>query len=135
MRCDAIKSFLKLLCYSKQHKEDRAGWPKPAQIAKNGVNGCLNRGLALRLLQLDERAAEVLRMQEQHGLAMRANLRLATAQHARALGHEPVAGGQNVVNLVADVVDAAIRVALQELRDGRVRARAVPEARSWCSAG
>ena len=45
----------------------------------------------LGLLELDQRAAEILGMQEQHRLAVGADLWLALAKNARALRHEPVA--------------------------------------------
>ena len=41
-------------------------------------------------------------MQEKHRLAMRADLRLAVAKHARAGGLQPVARGEDVVDLVAE---------------------------------
>ena len=63
-----------------------------------------------RLLKFDQRAAEILRMQKQHRLAMRADLRLAVAEHARALRLQGVAGGADVGHLVADVVDAAVGI-------------------------
>src|SRR5437763_1631858 len=75
------------------------------------------------LLELDQRAAEILRVQEQDRLAVGADLRFAVAEDARALVLEPVAGGADVVDLVADVMDAAVRIALEELRDRR----ALPE--------
>ena len=59
------------------------------------------------LLELDQRAAEILRVQEQHRLAVGADLRLAATEHARA-ARQPVARGLDVVDLVADVVDAAV---------------------------
>jgi len=58
-------------------------------------------------------------MQEQHRLAMGTHLGLAVAQHAGAFSLEAVARRDNVVDFVADVVDAAVRVALQEFRDRR----------------
>src|SRR5262249_17410307 len=75
-----------------------------------------------RLLQLDQRAAEVLGMEEQHRLAVRAGLRRAVAEHAGALPPEPVARRQDVIDLVAQMVDAAVRVALEESRDRRILA-------------
>jgi hypothetical protein len=42
---------------------------------------------------------------------------IAIAQHPCAFGHEPVAHRQDVVDLIADVVDATVGVALQELCD------------------
>src|SRR3954462_12230461 len=79
------------------------------------------------LLELDERAAEVFRMQEEHRLAMRPDLRLAAAENAPPRRDEPVAGGANVVDLVADVVDAALRAALEEARDRRALAEGLEE--------
>src|SRR2546422_4434805 len=43
---------------------------------------------------LDQGAAKVLRVQEQHRLAMGADLRIAVAEHARALGFQLVARGK-----------------------------------------
>ena len=62
-------------------------------------------------------------MQEQHGLVVRTDLGRAVAQHACAIGLEPVARHQNVVDLIAEVVDAAVRIALQEFRDRMKRQR------------
>ena len=62
-------------------------------------------------------------MQEQHRLAMRADLRLAVAEHPRAGRHQPVARGQDVVHLVADMVHAAGRVLLEEGGDRRALAQ------------
>ena len=53
---------------------------------------------------------------------MRADLRAAVAEHARALRREPVARRKDVVDLVAEVVDAAIRVALEKFGDRRILA-------------
>src|SRR5689334_21135522 len=50
------------------------------------------------LLELDERAAEVLRVQEEHGLVMGAKLGLAVAQHASALGLELVARRPDILD-------------------------------------
>src|SRR5712675_1628968 len=72
------------------------------------------RASNLRLLDLDQRAAKVLRVQEQHRLTVGADLRIAVAEDARAFRLELVARGQNIVDLVADVVDAAVRIALEE---------------------
>ena len=71
------------------------------------------------LLDLDQGAAEILGVQEQHRLAVGADLRLAVAEHARALGLEPVARRDDVVDLVADVVNAAVGIALEKFRDRR----------------
>src|SRR5262249_44300857 len=77
------------------------------------------RDRLLCLLEFHERPAEILGMQEQHGLAVRAGPRLAVAEHARALRLERVARGADVVDLGADVMDAAVGIALEEFRDRR----------------
>src|SRR5664280_1046259 len=76
--------------------------------------------MRLRLLEFDQSAAKILRMQEQHRLAVGADLRLAVAEHARALRLQGVAGGADIGHLVADVVDAAVGIALEELGDWRI---------------
>ena len=58
-------------------------------------------------------------MQKQHGPAVRALLRLAVAKHARALRFERVAGRADIGNFIADVVDAAFGIALQEFGNRR----------------
>ena len=68
-----------------------------------------------RLHDLGEHAAHVLGMDEEHRRAVRADARLA--EHARALGFELGLGGVDVGHLEADVVLAAERVLLEELRD------------------
>ncbi len=78
------------------------------------------------LLEFDQGAGEILGMQEQHRLAMGADLGFAVAEHARAFRLEAVAGSADVVDLVADVVDAAVRIALQELGDRRAGAEGLP---------
>src|ERR1700733_9460783 len=50
------------------------------------------------LFQLDQRAGKILRMQEQDGLAMGADLRLAVAEDPRAGLLQRIAGGADVVN-------------------------------------
>src|SRR5208283_833834 len=81
--------------------------PRPASCA----------ALPSRLLEFDERAAKILGMQEQHRLAMRADLRLAVAEHARALGLQLVARGDDVLDLVAEVMNATRGILLDETRD------------------
>src|SRR5215470_17027287 len=75
--------------------------------------------LRSRLLQLDQRAVEVLGMQEQYRLAVGADLGLTVAQHARARRPQLVARGMDIGHLVAQVMDASRRAALQEGRDRR----------------
>src|SRR6185369_811258 len=74
------------------------------------------------LLKLDQSAAEILRMQEQHRLAVRAYLRLAVAEDARTVALERVARGFDVGYLVADMMDAAVRIFVEEFGDGRILA-------------
>src|SRR5919198_1177345 len=75
----------------------------------------------LRLLQFNKCTAEILWMQKKNGLAVRADLGLPVAKHSCALRHQAVARGLNIVDLVADVVDAAVDIALKKLCDGRRR--------------
>src|SRR5579863_10216148 len=59
---------------------------------KKGINAWRAAGVSmLRLLQLDQGPAEVLRMQEQDRLAVGADFRLAVAENARAGADEMVA--------------------------------------------
>src|ERR1700722_13881599 len=74
------------------------------------------------LLELDEGAGEILGVQEQHWLVVRPDPGLAVAENARALRLEPVARLEDVVDLVAHMMHAAARVALEEGRNGRCRA-------------
>src|ERR1700730_14352998 len=72
-----------------------------------------------RLLEFDQRAAEILRMEEQHRLAVGAGLGLAVAEHAGAALFKGITRDADVVDLVAQVMDAAVRIALEEFRDRR----------------
>jgi hypothetical protein len=60
-----------------------------------------------------------------------ADLRLAVAQHPGALGLQLVPRRDDVIHLIADVVDAAARIALQEALIGESSPRD-GAARSWC---
>src|SRR5262245_35612135 len=66
------------------------------------------------LLQFHQGAAEVLGVQEQDRFPMRPHLGLAVAQGARAGGLEGVAGGNDVVDLVANVMNATVGVAFEK---------------------
>src|SRR5690349_18521791 len=66
-------------------------------------------------------------MEEQHRLAMRADLRLAVAKHARAFLDQLVTRGEDVDHLVADMMNAAVGIALDELRNGRSLAQRLDE--------
>src|SRR5262245_64990921 len=72
-----------------------------------------------RLFDLDQRAAKILRVQEQHRLAVGADLRLAVAEHARALRLEPLPRGADIVDLVTEVMNAATGIAVEEVCDRR----------------
>src|SRR5262245_32299426 len=63
-------------------------------------------------------------MQEKYGLAVRADLGFAIAEHARTLRFEPVTRGADVVDLITDVVNAAVGIALKKFCNrGRVAQR------------
>src|SRR5689334_19071529 len=79
------------------------------------------------LLELGQRAAEIFRMQEQHRLAVRSDLRVAVADHTRALRLELIARGQDVGHLVAHVMDAAVGVLFQKLGDRAIGAERLQE--------
>src|SRR5262245_3645967 len=76
----------------------------------------------LRLLEFNQRPAKILGVQEQHRLAVRADLGFALPQHARALRDEPVARGDDVRDLVAEMMNSAIGVPLQKPGDRRALA-------------
>jgi len=69
------------------------------------------------LLELDQGAVEIPGMQEEHRLAMRADLRLTPAEHPRAGSEQVIACGDDVIHLIADVMDAARRVLLEKAPD------------------
>jgi hypothetical protein len=62
-------------------------------------------------------------VQEQHRLAVGAHLRLPVAEDACTFLFELVARGADVINLIADVVNSTVRVAVEELGDGRLVAK------------
>jgi hypothetical protein len=67
----------------------------------HGEKGSVGRSRPSCLLNLDQRAGEILRVEEQDRLAMGADFRGPVAEDARALGLESVAGGDDVRDLVA----------------------------------
>src|SRR5215469_9516840 len=67
-----------------------------------------------RLLELDKRSTEILRMQKQHWLVMRTQARFAITKDPRTFGAQPIACGGDVIDLVAQVMNAARRVALEK---------------------
>ena len=68
----------------------------------------------LSLLDFDKRAGKVLRMQEEHGLTVRPDLGNAIAEHPRAFPDQTIARRNDVRHIVADVMNAAVRITLQE---------------------
>ena len=79
------------------------------------------------LFYFDERAGKILRMEKQHRLAVGADPWHAVAEHARALADELVARRDDVGHVIADVMDAAIGVALDEFGDRRGVAQRLDE--------
>lgn len=86
----------------------------------------MNTVFSLDLLQLDQGAVAVLGMQEDDGLAVGTDLG-DRVESLDTLGHEVVDGLGDVVDLDADVVDAAGLVLVQEPLDGRVLAIGVQQ--------
>src|SRR4051812_8539768 len=80
-----------------------------------------------RLLDLDQRAGKVLWMQEQHRLAVGSDLRLTVPEHPRALPDQAVAGRDNIRHVIADMMDAAVGVAVEEFCDRRGLAKRLDE--------
>ena len=74
----------------------------------------------LSLFEFHQRSTKVLRMQEQHRLAMCADLGFAVTEHARAVFNHPVAGGLDVRHFVAQVVNAVIGIVFEEGGDRRL---------------
>jgi uncharacterized ferritin-like protein (DUF455 family) len=65
----------------------------------------------------------ILGVQEEHRLVVRAVPGLTIAQHARTACLELVARGVDILDLVADMVDAAVGIAREESRDRRLLAQ------------
>jgi hypothetical protein len=68
--------------------------------------------LTLGLFEFDQRAGKVFGMKKQHRFTVRAELRLTIAEDPRAACFERIACGTYVPDLIADVVDAAVRITL-----------------------
>src|SRR5438128_10393627 len=77
------------------------------------------RFIASGLLDLDQSTAKILRVQEQYRFSVSADLRLAIAEDARSVRLEALPYGEDIVDLVAEMVDPAVGVALQEFFDRR----------------
>src|SRR5262249_12783878 len=73
----------------------------------------------LNLLDFNEGSAEILGVKKQNWLAVRTDFGLAGAEHASALGQQLIAGREYVFHLIADVMDAAIGIALKEFGNWR----------------
>ena len=86
------------------------------------------------LFEFHEGAEKILRVQKQHGLAVGADFGLAVAKHACSFGLETVAGDHDVVDLVTDVMDAAVRIAIQEISQSANFRPTAPATRFSCSA-
>src|SRR4028119_786169 len=82
----------------------------------------LVNSLSSGLLEFDQGAVEVLGVQEKHRFPMGSDLRLARAQHPGPGIHKLVPYRTDIVDLVADMMNAAVRVLLQEAGDGRLAA-------------
>src|SRR5258706_14988952 len=77
----------------------------------------------LSLFQFDERSAKILGVEEENRLSVRAGLWLSVTQNAGSRGNQAIAGRKDIVDLIADVVNAAVGVPLQKLCDGRIGAQ------------
>ena len=82
---------------------------------------------ASSLLQLDLRAAEILRVQEQHRLAVGTDAWLTVAKYPCAAGRQSIPGRTDILYLVAYVVHATGGMALEERGDGRLFAQRVQQ--------
>ncbi len=83
----------------------------------------MSRSLFSGLLQLDQRAAEILWMEEQDRFAMGAELRLGVTEYPHAVPFKFLTCRRDVFDLIADMVDAAFGHAPEKICDRRV----VPE--------
>src|SRR5271154_3982723 len=71
-------------------------------LRPGGERGSVRRPRPSHLLDLDQRAGEVFRVEEQDRLAVGADFRVPVAEHARALGLELVAGGDDIRDLITE---------------------------------
>ena len=101
--------------------EEKTVRTEPAQAARGA-----ERTHPLCLLDLDQRAGEVLGVQEQDGLPWAPIFGLPSPSRRKplALSWSRVA---IMTHLVTEMVHAAVRVALEEFRDRRVRAQGVQQ--------
>src|SRR5262245_42484515 len=75
------------------------------------------------LLDLDQRAEEVTGMDEGDALTRDVALRPGATQDAHAGRAEAALGLRDVIDAETEVMDAALRIALEELGHGRIRPR------------
>src|SRR5438093_10370763 len=68
-----------------------------------------------RLLDLDQSSTEILRMKEENRFAVGADLGLPVPQNARATRAQAIARRFDVAHLIADVVNAALRITQQKI--------------------
>src|SRR5205085_4713878 len=66
------------------------------------------------LLELDEGSTKIFRVQKEHWLLVSAQPRLAIAEHSRAFRPQPIPRFDDVVDLVADVMHSASRIAVEK---------------------
>ena len=71
------------------------------------VNRPIDGSVGAGLFQLDQRTEVVLRMQEQDRVVVCAKLRFARAQYPHPASLQLIAGRQDILHLVADMMDAA----------------------------
>ncbi len=102
-------------------QKDRGGWRvrRVQAVPLSARAGTLDGGGRTALLfyacsNSIKRAAEILRVQEQHRLVVGAKPGFAVAEDSGAAGAQPVAGGDDVVDLIADVMHAAGRVFVEK---------------------
>jgi hypothetical protein len=69
------------------------------------------------LLELDQRAEEILRVHERDAIAVDAALFLATAERLYRVLRELGLRDAEIADVEAEMVDAAVRIALEKARD------------------
>src|SRR5205807_2669672 len=69
----------------------------------------------------------ILGMEEQHGFVVGTEPWLAVPEHPGACGAQPIAGSDDVVDLVAEVVHTAVGVALEKAAHWRIYAEGLEQ--------
>ena len=82
---------------------------------------------ALKTVELDQGAAEIFRVQKQDGFIVSTVPRFAIPQDACARRDELIAGADDIVDFVTQVMGAPVGITLEELRDRRILAQWVQE--------